>query len=451
MKKNLIVSSLTFASDYLSDFDNLCQFWNDNESDFIRGSDKITTETLLLLYILERNGHLEGSNDTKIKIIQSLIPEARSVRNASLIMRFPQLSLSLGIAHITLNKLGYEDVDFDYIIKNSLSVSLSKSGEKLAFRNMDADWIRYLYSDDEIHMRSMTEHHESSILNRNTHPIFMQREDFYALTHCIMYLTDFGKKDFPFCNDVHHISKNIEDSIKWHLHEKDFDLLSELILCYIYLNGDINPIVAVALNFVISSWNKIGFLPSRSFSVKKYNSLEGLQKKAYSFANIYHTLFVGTMLASECLLRNINIEYKKSTYEYTPDFSEQYSSLRRAYVDYFFKESEACDWIVFLDQANISDEIRVSSIFDVFLQTCTKEYELDMVINLIEYSLSNKIEKTDVVSNSILYMKLQEMNGGNYGAHFLLKENTTDNTCIHFKKRVNCILEQYNDLEQKSA
>ncbi len=445
--KKLIESSLNFANIFLSKFDQLSSYWNadwkaDSEN-FVRYSDKIVAETFLYLFLLERNGHLDDQK--KKTIINSIEKDARSERNASIIMRYPQFSCLFGLSHVILNKINRHDEDFDFFFKKT--ILLESAMEKVPFRSMDENWVKYIYTGEKKYLLESFEFYNKSILKKNTHPIYMQRESFYALTHCIMYLTDFGNNEFPFHTDVVSISNNIEDAIKLHLHENDFDLLSELILSYLYINGDLSEICIIGVYLIVNSWRKIGFLPSRSFCIATFNKLEGNEKEAYYFLNTYHTLFVSGILLSESIKLNLSkLAIDSTTVEMNIVNNEyRFLSIKKEYLSFYFKDVK-CEWIAFLQNSNISELNKIEFIMDIFLFASIRKYDIDVSISLLEAVVLNNFSVTNIIRNACFYLKLQKIKNGTYGAFFSSKRKDDKEIKANFAIKADLVLKQIENL-----
>ena len=152
--------------------------------------DKIIMETSLLLYLVHRTF---AAHDALAQRLRACAKEAAALtaepRIVALIHKNPQYALVLGLSFICLKKLGYGNPDYDALLKRIIALNKTHTSEKIPFRELDIQWVRYLHNH---HDKPRIANHASSVLSLNTSPIYMSTSDAYALTHAIMYLTDFG-------------------------------------------------------------------------------------------------------------------------------------------------------------------------------------------------------------------------------------------------------------------
>ena len=445
MDNVLVDTGLKFMLLHLKNLTDYTPYLNDDESSPIRGLDKIITETALLLVLLNRDGYFSQNTAIKDQLISLLQPIARSERNAALILRFPQLAGSLGISHIALNKLDSKDPDFDFIVKRALQHPSLYCGERLPFRDMDLSWVSYIYFGGDSRLDETMDFYNSSILGKTLQPIYMQRADYYALTHCVMYLTDFGQKPLNSDIDATPILVCIREALLWNLHEKDFDLIAELLLTYLYLGGKHDNIFTLSLYFLKENWNTLGFLPSRSFDVAEYKSKIGIEKQSYGFSNIYHTLYVGMILLSYLDTQDLVITNEDNlvvTVHLNPDPFED--NLNAELTDIY--SNAVCtlpsnkDWIDFLEKKEISTSEKNGILIDIILFASIRNYDLDVIISILQLVSDYSRDVSGIVAQAVDFLQMQEISNSTFGAQFLLEENASLRTCTSFSQKAKQIL-----------
>ncbi|MEL7005783.1 MAG: hypothetical protein AAFN93_24095 [Bacteroidota bacterium] len=188
---------MNLAQANLSQLESNSQFWIEENDPFIRLIDKISIETALLALLVDRVKNIPSDvRDSTHLLLRKLSSIARCERSLVLLMRFPHTAVSLGITHIILSKFGYKDEAFDMAIDQALKSGHVESVERIPFRAMDVEWVKSLiFSEEE-------ENRLNNLLQYTTvtsvaHPIYMNRNDAYAITHALMYATDFGRKSLP--------------------------------------------------------------------------------------------------------------------------------------------------------------------------------------------------------------------------------------------------------------
>src|SRR6185295_583027 len=82
---------------------------------------------------------------------------------------------------------------------------------------------------------------EESISARAPHPLRMTMGDFYALTHEVFFITDFGRRVVPSIICRHKIAALLNNCILAHVASNDLDLLGELLIAHFVVRAEISP------------------------------------------------------------------------------------------------------------------------------------------------------------------------------------------------------------------
>jgi len=470
---HLVNSGLMFAIKHLCEFNRYREYLNENDEDLVRGEDKIIAETALLVLLLSRNPTKNHEKAHLLRRIISIVTTfACSERNKSLILRLPQLSASLGIPYIVLSRLGIKDAELDGIIANSLFSDTVNAIERVPFRDMDLRWIRYVYTEDTTYLEETENFLDNSILGGKATALHMQREDFYALTHCIMYLSDFGSKTISGL-DVNSMEILITECIKVNLLEMDFDLIAELLLCLSYVSDDLTYASELSLQFSVSAWSKLGFLPSRSFDPETFKGLKGSEKAAYSFSTIYHTLYVSLLmidklnenygLKSFSVSDNFEDEIRKRAISVFIDLSSNKTrskkskcvnhshcpySLEQMAARFVLKnkgEERKIEWLKYMIENDTLDQIhQMKLLLDLSLISAIKRYDLDEIVDLIVFAKTLNLGSSSfTVRAAISFLLDQQLNTGFIGAHFVVEENKNSTHSEEFHNKVAYCLDYY--------
>jgi len=127
----------------------------------------------------------------------------------------------------------------------------------------------------------------------------MSPAETYALTHAIMYVTDFGAKSLlPASLDINQIATMIDAGLACNIMSENLDLLGELLISAAILGQPWSPYSRFAWCLLTRTWDDLGFLPCPSFDTSTYSSITGEEASSYAFLHTYHTSYVGGILCA---------------------------------------------------------------------------------------------------------------------------------------------------------
>jgi len=191
-------------------------------------ADKLLAETALLLLVCHRLPGECKLSELALSIANLMEPRVRTARLLSLLTESPQVVAGLALPHVALSLMGIVDDVFDDAIVAACESPSLCAVDRPNFRHLEIEWLLGLFQKKQPDFQTLV---QASLLQRRLHPIFLRREDGYAMTHTIMYLTDFGMSALPASinqGDVHYF---VDHGIAWCLAEYDWDLMIEIMLC----------------------------------------------------------------------------------------------------------------------------------------------------------------------------------------------------------------------------
>lgn len=258
----------------------------------VTGHDKLLLEASLFAFIVGRRGNHEGATSELLAAIRSRYDSARVLAT---LRRQPVQVATLGATLIVLWKRGLateEEIDG---LQTALSSPYVDSTERVPFRLLDRRWILSVAGQGHFIDHAAL---SSSAGCRSMHPIYMSREDAYAITHTVMYVTDFGAASPP-----DHLSAGLrgtlDDCLTWCLIAHDYDLVAELLLARVYLCRSLGAVGRVAWRDCISVWDQLGFLPSPTLHADAFLALTTESERVqYAHHHMYHTVLVAGLLCS---------------------------------------------------------------------------------------------------------------------------------------------------------
>jgi hypothetical protein len=292
---------LRFARINVANLDRHAPFWPEEKAGIVNQADKVVVETALLSLLASRVSGAGTPLDAELAALVSLVaPLARSESNQVRLLRFPQTAASIGIGHVCLSALGNRHDAFDALMRRAVSSGHVDAIERLPYRAMDLAWLRAVHNPNEPPRFQGAMAH--SILRSCAHPVYMAEMDAYAITHALMYLTDFGARGVPDDVSYGRVSDMVDACLAWQLLTANMDLMGELLVGAALLGGAWSPYARLAMRMLIAVWDEFGFLPSSAFDVERYRAVSGDEASAYAFHHVYHTTYVAGILC-QILLR----------------------------------------------------------------------------------------------------------------------------------------------------
>jgi Domain of unknown function (DUF6895) len=286
--------TLRFAEANIARLDQHATIWADPHDPFVTLVDKIVVESALLARVAARAPASSLCEHQIAVLCALLVPRARSERNRVLLMRFPHTALSLGLAHVALTELGYPDEEFSELLDRAITSGYADSVERLPYREMEWRWFEGMLHGRPPTCGDLLPH---SILGSDVHPLYMLGADVYALTHAVMFLTDFGR--WPLVGpDLNALQQTVDASIAWMLDAGNLDLLAELVMTASMVEPAWSPYVAAGWACLEAAWSSLDCLPGPGFEPEVFSQLEEADRSAYAFRHTYHTTYVGGMLCA---------------------------------------------------------------------------------------------------------------------------------------------------------
>jgi hypothetical protein len=282
----------------LGKLDDYAAHWSSNDEGVIRLSDKFVTEAALLLLLSRRAEPVaDALTDPNDRLADRLGPLIRNERLRGMLITTPQSAATLGAGHIFLTVSGNADPHFEALVKSALDDGFGETVERVPYRQLDQRWTRNLQRHDALPVDDLLSH---SILNSRAHPFYMTQGDAYAVTHAVMYATDFGRNALPLSLDRNRVHDMILSGLAWHIVSQDFDLLIEYLMCAECVGLRDSAHAQFGWHVVRRLWDQIGFVPGPTFDAAHFRTLQGVRQDSYAVEHMYHTNFV---LAMYCAVR----------------------------------------------------------------------------------------------------------------------------------------------------
>ena len=263
--------------------------------------DKPIAEATMLLYAAS-GVNQPAVADRVDDLARTLAPLARSTRIMLSMALHPSACVEFAVPHVLLSKIGLVDEEFDHFLDLCLSSQASGGHERPPFASLERRWILMLWKEDESG-RDWQVELEQSVLNRPIDILGGIKEDAYALTHLVMYCSDFGfdVKELP--RPLTEVIGDARSLLARCLDEEDYDLAAEVLMIWPQLGAPWCASSTFAFRVLTAVEDEVGVLPSVRTKTERLNELEGEDRTKYAYATAYHTALVMGLLCAVALRR----------------------------------------------------------------------------------------------------------------------------------------------------
>jgi hypothetical protein len=262
--------------------------------------EKPVAETAMLIYAASSVRHLRSIATRVAEIAELLVPHARSAQTLLSMALHPALCLDLAVPHILLSKLGFIDPRVDDFLRCCLASQVRNGRERPAFGSLEEQWIEGRWTDTEPGP-TWYRHLHNSILSRPLDILGGSRDDGYAFTHVLMYVTDFGFRPASLPRDRSVILDEASSLLAKTLDDEDYDLAGEVLLTWPFLGVPWSAAAAFGFRILASVEDHAGLLPGGTTKLDRLNKLQGKEKERYALATAYHTVYVMGFLCGTSL------------------------------------------------------------------------------------------------------------------------------------------------------
>ncbi|MGI8483576.1 MAG: DUF6895 family protein [Thermomicrobiales bacterium] len=337
------------------------------------------------------------------------------------------------MSSVALNGFELLDSEFEKLVRRAFASGLVEATERLPYRAMDVRWLRGLL--DPFRAPVFDDLLPLSIQTSQAHPVQMSIDDGYALTHAVMYLTDFGRRPLPASLDVQRIGAIVDASIAWNLAAQNLDLLGENLIVASLLGIPWSPCAKYGWRCLMMAWDDLGFLPSPSFNPTLFISQPSEARRHYALRHVYHTLFVTGILcaimlldrgtgvrATEAIVGSDDPDARSDTVSppamLAPDtdLDRTESALHRL-LQRYGHQTEAGDplWLKAIPGLPISREERISILADGLLIVSAQHYELAALAATLSTIAISDVPPSLTFREALAFLKLQRLPSSGFG------------------------------------
>ena len=264
--------------------------------------EKIVSETAVLL-VAASPAMVHDEVDERVRNVAELLkPHARSERARLGLCLEPAVAWDYALPHVCLNRLDYPDYEFDKLLRESLESQARCGRERVPHRILEQEWVATgWYQPKPGRKLTSPPTARRSILAQSMDLLNCTRDDIYAFTHALMYVTDFNLIPALLPRRRALILAEAEALLARCLDEQDYDLAGEVLLSWPLTGKSWSAAAAFAFRVLARVEDKAGFLPTAGTRISEIRAREGHARTRYLLATAYHTAYVMGLLCAACL------------------------------------------------------------------------------------------------------------------------------------------------------
>ncbi len=199
----------------------------------------------------------------------------------------PALARDYAAAHTALSAAGWPDREVDALLESS-TAGWTAVRERMPHRELEQAWLASLHGGE----RPPAAIIERTAIGTGVDLLFGSRDDVYALTQALMYVTDFGSREASLGRGTEEVLAEFRSALAGALDDDDFDLAGELLLAWPWLGVTWDPVASFAFRVLARVEDEVGILPSLTLDADGYRAQEPGTRSQYVTASTYHPAYV---------------------------------------------------------------------------------------------------------------------------------------------------------------
>lgn len=263
------------------------------------GAEKVVAEATMLAYAASAVPAAPEVRSRVEALCRSLAPRVRSRRALADSALHPGRAFKYAVPHVLLTAMGHEDPGVDAFFRARCERAAVLGADLPPSAQLERTWITRLWgSGPAVDAVRQGE----TLLDRPVDLLSDTREDAYALTHQLFYLTDFGRtRPSPLSRPIALVLAEVEGLLLTYLDAEDYDLAGELLMAWPQLGVPWSPAAAFAFRVLARVEDEVGVLPCGNVDLARLALLTGVERTRFARATGYHTAFVMGFLCAVAL------------------------------------------------------------------------------------------------------------------------------------------------------
>lgn len=273
-----------------------------DDPDCAVSGEKVLAETALLTLAAGRLSADHPNLSAQVdRLVQLTYPFAFDPAVRARMCTDPTMLLDHAFAAIALMRLGVGDPAMSTLLECCLPDIDAAARERSPHRALEQLWLAGL-AGVRTAPGAVGRAVSGSAIGTGIDLLAARRDDFYALTHAIMYATDLGSA--PLQLDAAagtRLSRTLDAAIAISLDRHDYDLTAELAAGYPMLGLRATPVARFAIDVLFAVEDEAGLLPAPTLRLDRLSRLRAPHRSRYLHAASYHTMYVMGLLCTQLL------------------------------------------------------------------------------------------------------------------------------------------------------
>ncbi len=285
-----VVRALELASAVLDEF-GTTGFTDTERPALSFGPDKVIAESAMLAYAAAGAGTGRRLASAVAAVVERLGPLCRSKNALADAALQPQRAFKYAIPHRLITALGSPDERFDEFILAQCTSAQRMAADLPPVARMERQWVVGLWGSGG-HARAVLDL-TGTALERPLDVLTVSREDAYALTHMLFYVSDFARSPSIYLRrSPAAVLDDVRALVARYVRLEDYDLSGELLMAWPELGADWDPVARFCFRVLAEVENQVGMLPCGNLDPRRLAAMSLPESGRYTRATAYHTAFV---------------------------------------------------------------------------------------------------------------------------------------------------------------
>lgn len=286
-----VVRALDLAATVLDEF-GTTGFMDTERPALSFGPDKVIAESAMLAYAAAGASTGRRLTSAVAGVADRLVPLCRSRQALADAALEPHRAFKYAIPHLLLTALGSPDERFDDFILAQCTSARSMDADLAPVARMEQQWVmgkwgrRAARTPGRLDVRG-------TALDKPLDVLTVSREDTYALTHMLFYVSDFARSP-SVCvrRSKAAVLDDVRTLVARYMRLEDYDLSGELLMAWPELDAAWDPVSGFCFRVLADVEDRVGILPCGNLDPRRVAAMSPAESGRYTRATAYHTAFV---------------------------------------------------------------------------------------------------------------------------------------------------------------
>lgn len=286
-----VVRALDLAATVLDEF-GTTGFTDSERPALSFGPDKVIAESAMLAYAADGVSQDRRLTTAVSDVVTRLVPLCRSRQALADAALQPHRAFKYAIPHRLLTALGRPDERFDDFILAQCRSARSMAADLAPVARMEQEWVMGTWEGQALPASARLDVRGTS-LDKPLDVLTVIREDAYALTHMLFYVSDFARSpSVGLRRPAPAVLDDVRTLVARYMRLEDYDLSGELLMAWPELGAGWDPVSAFCFRVLADVEDRVGILPCGNLDPRRVAAMSPVESGRYTRATAYHTAFV---------------------------------------------------------------------------------------------------------------------------------------------------------------